>query len=97
MIEEKISLKNIDETKKYFAEEIKQNELISKNHEKLFKIFNYTEHLASTVTGRFSISPFGLVGIPVGIGSSAVAKKNYVVTAVIKKFKSIIKKKKYIK
>ena len=75
MTEENISLKNIEETKKYFAEEIKQNELISKNHEKVFKIFNYTENLASTVTGRFSISPFALVGIPGGIGSSAVAKK----------------------
>ena len=75
MIEENVSLKNIDETKKYFAEEIKQNELISKNPEKVFKILNYTEHLASAVTGRFSISPFVLVGIPVNIASSAVAKK----------------------
>ena len=35
--------------KKYFAEEIKQNELISKKHEKAFKILNYIEHLVSTV------------------------------------------------
>ena len=35
MTEENIRLKNIEEKKKYFAEEIKQNELISKNHEKV--------------------------------------------------------------
>ena len=50
-------LKNIDKTKKYFIQERKQNELISKRHKKVCKILNYTEHLLifiSTVIGCVS-------------------------------------------
>ena len=53
-ISQKFSLKNIDETKKYFIEEIKQYELISKICKKVCKILNYIDNLlilASTVTG----------------------------------------------
>ena len=75
MVEKKISqefrLKEINETRDYFIEEIKQNELISKKHKKVFKILYYTKHLlilAFTVTGCVSISAFtSLVAIPVGI------------------------------
>ena len=63
MIEENISqefkMKETDEIKNYFIEEIKQNELISKKQKKVYKILNYTEHipiLASAVTGCVSIS-----------------------------------------
>ena len=50
--------------------------------------------LASTVTGCVSVSAFAsLVGIPVGITSFAATVKICVVTAGIKKYKSIIKKK----
>ena len=46
MVEENVSqefrLKNIDETGKYFLEEIKQNELISKMHKKVCTILNHT-------------------------------------------------------
>ena len=49
MIAENISqefrLKNINETKKYFIEKIKQNKLISKKHKRNCKILNYIEHL----------------------------------------------------
>ena len=42
MFEENISqefrLKNIDERRNYFTEEIKQNELMSKKHKKVCKI-----------------------------------------------------------
>ena len=45
MTEEKISqefrLKEIDERRNYFKEEIKQNELISKKHRKICKTLNY--------------------------------------------------------
>ena len=65
MTEENISrelrLKNIDETKNYFLEEIKWNELMSRNHKKVNKTLNYIEHfliLASMITGCFSISAF---------------------------------------
>ena len=59
---------------------------------------SFTKHLlilASTVTGCVLISVFAsLVGIPDGIVSSAATTRNCVITAGIKKYKSIIKKKK---
>ena len=58
MVEENISqefrLKNIDETRNFFLEEIKQNELMSKKQKKLHTTRNYIEHfliLASASTG----------------------------------------------
>ena len=58
---------------------------------------NYIEHsliLISTVTGCVSIFDFAsLLGIPMGITSTAVELKICVVTAGIKKYESIIKKK----
>ena len=51
--------------------------------------------LVSTVTGRVLISAFtSLVAVPVGITSSPVKLKIYAITTGIKKYKSIIKKKK---
>ena len=51
--------------------------------------------LASTVTGCVSISAFAsLVTIPVGIASFAVVMKICAITSGIKKYKSIIKKRK---
>ena len=51
--------------------------------------------LASTITGCISISAFAsLIGIPIGITSSAIGLKVCAITAGIKKYKSIIKKKK---
>ena len=48
-----------------------------------------------TITGCVSISAFAsLVGIPIGITSSAIGLKICAITAGIKKYKSIIKKKK---
>ena len=38
-ISQKLRLKNIDETKNSFIEEINQNELMSKKHKKLFVEF----------------------------------------------------------
>ena len=91
-------MKNIDETKNYFIEEINQNELMSKKHKKSLWGFDYIDHLifsVSTVSGYVSISVFSsLVGVPVGITSSAIGLIICVITARIKKRKSIIKKKK---
>ena len=88
--------KKLDETRNYFLEEIK-HELISRKHKKMCKTLNYVEHLlilASTIIGCVSISAFvSLDGIPEGITSSAVGLKIFVITAGIKKHKSIIKKK----
>ena len=67
----------------------------------LFKVcttLNFIEHifiLASTITRYLSISAFtSIVGIPLEITSSAIGSKICAITAGIKKYKSIIKKKK---
>ena len=90
-------MKEIEKVRYYFIEEIKQNELIFKRHKKVCKILNYTGHLlilASKVTGCVSISALAsLVGIPVGIASSEMTAKSSVITAGIRKYKSVIKKK----
>ena len=90
--------KNIDETRNYLIEEINRNELMSKKHKKTCTILHYIEHfliLASIITGCVSISAFAsLTGIPIGITSSATELKIGAVTAGIKNYKSIIKKKK---
>ena len=91
-------LKKIDEIRNYLIEEINRNELLSKKHENVFRVFNYTDQsliVISTITGCVSISAFAsLVGIPIGIASSTIGLKICVITAGIKKYKSIIKKKK---
>ena len=96
-INQELRLKNINETRSYFIEEIKQNELIRKKYKKVCTTLNYIEYLltlASSVTGYVSIPGFAsLVGIPVGIASSAVGLKISAITAGIKKYKSLIKKK----
>ena len=74
------------------------NEFMSKTHKKVCATLNYIEHfliLGSTITGCVSISSFSsLVGIPIGIMSSAIGLKICGITAGIKKYKPIIKKKK---
>ena len=102
MSEENISqefrLKNINETRNYLIEEINQNELMSIKHKKVYRVLNYVEHLLiiiSAVTECVYNSTFAsLVGIPIGIMSSAIELKVCVITAGIKKYNSMIKKKK---
>ena len=71
---------------------------MSKKHGKVCITLNYIEHfliLVSTITGCISFSSFAsLLGIPIGITSSAIGLKICAITAGIKKYKSIIKKKK---
>ena len=89
-------LKDIDETRNYLIEKINQNELMSKKHKNVYRVLNYIEDLLvliSTVTGSVSISVFAsLVGISIGITSSAIGLRVYLRTAGIKKYKSLIKK-----
>ena len=91
-------LNKIHETRNYFLEEIEQNELMSKKHEKVCTTLNYIEHLlmlASPITGCISISAFvSLLCIPIGITSSSIGLKICAIAAGIKECKSIIKKKK---
>ena len=75
---------------------------MSKKHKKICTTIYYTEHfliLASTITGCVSTSAFAsLIGIPIGITSSATGLKICAITAGIKKYLrkriSVIKKKK---
>ena len=71
---------------------------MSKKYKKVCRVLNYIDHLVivtSIITGWISISGFAsLVGILIGIPSSAIGLKICVITAGILKYKSIIKKKK---
>ena len=97
-ISQEFRLKNIDETRNYFLEEIEQNELMSRKYEKVFTTLNDIEHVlnvASTITGCISISAFAsLLGISIWIKSSVIGLKICAITVGIKKYKSMIKKKK---
>ena len=94
-LSQEFSLKNIDEKRNYFLEEIKQIELMSKKLKKF--CINYIDHfiiVASTITWCVLISAFpSLIDILIGIKSSTIASKIYAVTARIKNCKSIIGKK----
>ena len=94
----KIQNKKADEIRNYLIEEINQNILTSKKHKKSCDVLNYIHHLlivVSTITGCISISVFdSSVRIPIGIMSSATGLKICVRTARIKRYKSIIKKRK---
>ena len=81
MVEENINqqfwLKNIDETRNFYLEEIEENKLMSRNHKK--SLYNSKLYwtlfliLAPAITGCISISTFAsLIGIPIGITSSMV-------------------------
>ena len=91
-------MRKIGEIKNYLTEGINQNEILSKKREKVCRVLNYIENsfiAVSTITGCFSISAFAsLVGIPIGITSSAIVLKICIITAGIKNHKLIIKKKK---
>ena len=71
---------------------------MSKKHKKNSTRINYIENfliLVSAIIGWISIFAFAsLFGIPIGIKSSAKGLKISAITAGIKKYKSIIKKKK---
>ena len=73
---------------------------MSKKHKKDCSVLNYIDHLLivlSTITAGISISAFAsLVGIPIRITSPAIGLKIVAITAEIKRYKSIIKKKKRI-
>ena len=70
---------------------------MSRKHEKVCTTLNYIQHfltLASAVTECVSIAAFAsLLGISIGITDSATGVKICAITAGIKKYKLIIKKK----
>ena len=100
-INQEFRLKKIDEIRNYLIEEINQNKLMSKKHKKVFRVLNNIDNLLiviSTITTCVSISAFAsLIGIPTALTNSAIGLKIFATTAGIKKYKSIIKKKKHDK
>ena len=93
-----LRLRKIVEPRNYLLYEIKHNDLMSKKDKKTCKYLNYVEYLmilVSTVTGCVSISTFAsLVAIHVRIIRCAPGIKVSAITAGIKEYKSILKKKK---
>ena len=90
--------KKIDKTRNYLLDAIKYNFSKSKKYSKTSKYLNYVERfliLVSTFNGCISISAFASLGcVPAGITSSAVGITNCEITVEIKRYKSIIIKKK---
>ena len=87
-MDQEFRLKKIDERRNYLIKEINQNELISKKHKKVCRVLNF---IGDSLIAIFTVT--GCVSISVGIASSAVGLKMWVITAGIKKYKSTIKKK----
>ena len=96
-INQEFRLRKIDEIRHYLIEEINRNGLMSKKHKKGCRVLNYVDYsliAICAITGSVSIFAFAsLVGIPVGITSFAIGLNICVMTAAIKKYKLIIKKK----
>ena len=97
-ISQEFRLEHIYETRNYFLQKRKRNELIYKKHKKVCITLNYAEHfliLFSTITGCISISVFAsLLGSSIGIKSSAIGFKICAITTGIRNYKLIINKKK---
>ena len=101
MVEENISqkfrLKNIVQTRNHFLEEIDQNESRSSKHKKVCTTLNYTEHfiiLACTITGCISIFVCFFDWLSYRNCKFCNRIKNFWIAAEIKKYMSILKKKK---
>ena len=88
-INQEFRLKN-KETRNYLIEEINWNKLMSKKHKTLCTTLNHMEHfiiLSSTITGCVSMPSFAsLVGISIGITSSAIGLKICAITAGNKRY-----------
>ena len=100
-INQEFRLNKIDEIRKYLMEEINWNELRRNKRKTIWRALNYIDHgliIISTITGFVSISAFAsLVGITIESTSSAMELKICVITAGIKNYKSVNKKKKHDK
>ena len=78
-------LKNINETKIYFLEEINQNKLMIKSDKKVCITLNYIEYfliLASKIMECISISVFAsLLGVSIVVTNPAIELKICAITA----------------
>ena len=87
----------IGETRNYLLDDIKNIKIMIKKYKQVCRALNYFGNFfvfVSAVSGCVSMSAFAsLVVVSVGIASSAVEIKIYAIIAGIKKWESIIKKK----
>ena len=60
-ISQEFRLKNIDETRNYFVEEIEQNELISEKHKKVCANLNYIDYFLLSVSAVTDVFQFLLL------------------------------------
>ena len=60
-ISQEFRLKNIDETRNYFVEEIEQNELISEKHKKVCATLNYIDYFLRSVSAVTDVFKFLLL------------------------------------
>ena len=90
--------KETKEINNYFIKDIDQKELLSVKNKKVCTTLSYMEHLLTLAfadTICTSISAFAsLIDISKGIMSSTIGSNIWAIIAKIKKYKSIIKKKK---
>ena len=90
-------LRKTNQTRNCLSEEIKHNDLMSEKCEKTYKYLNYVNHLfilVSTVTGCISIFCIFFISLcSCWYYKFCSRNKNLWITAGIKKYKSIIKKK----
>ena len=94
---QKFRKKNIDKRRNYLSKKINQNDLMRRKNKNVYTVLDYIEYqliLIFTVSRCVSISAFALAGIHIGITSSEIELTICVITAGIKKYKSIIKKEK---
>ena len=94
---QKFRKKNIDKRRNYLSKKINQNDLMRRKNKNVYTVLDYIEYqliLIFTVSRCVSISAFALAGIHIGITSSEIELKICVITAGIKKYKSIIKEEK---
>ena len=91
-------MKKINEINNYFIREIDQNQLLGNKNKRVYATLNYIKHFLTLVfalTVCVSISVFAtLVNFSTGIMSSTIGLNICAIIARIKKYKSIIKKKK---
>ena len=96
--DQQFRLNKIDEIKDYFIAEIKEREIMSKNHSKYIASFEYFDKsliVLSVATGSISIASFAtVVGAPVGMMSASCSLAFSITTGFVKKFLKTTRNKK---
>ena len=83
---QEFTLKNIEETRNYFLEEIEQNELMSRKYKKVCETLSFIENFLILASGCVSVSAFAsFIVFPLGITSSAIRLKICPIAARMKK------------